>query len=86
MDSLRDKDVISHKEALEITKKRIQDILADPLLSDVPQTSTPQEIQAKIDLEQGKAFVVFLKREVEEGDQKIGIYIIELVLYGIATF
>ena len=55
---------ITHKEALEITKKQLQELLKDPLLADIPKDNiSSSEVQARIDLEKGKAFVVYLKRE-----------------------
>lgn len=66
----------SHKEALEITKMKLLDILKDPLLLDIPTDHiSPSELQARIDLERGKAFVVLLKRDSEEGEQTISIAI-----------
>ncbi|XP_066917900.1 U11/U12 small nuclear ribonucleoprotein 25 kDa protein-like [Clytia hemisphaerica] len=75
MESLPNKKSISHREMLDITQKQIEEILKDPLLSDIPNLVTPEELKAKIDLEKGNAFVIFLKRETEEGHQNIDIIV-----------
>ena len=68
-------DSISHKETLVITQSNIEDILKDPLLADIPKFVTPAELKAKIDLEKGQAFVVFLKRETDDGLQNLDIIV-----------
>lgn len=71
---LEEKRSLTHREALEITKKQLLELLKDPLLADIPKDHvSPSELQARIDLEKGKAFVVLLKRDSEEGVQTISI-------------
>lgn len=68
-------DTLSHKETLVLTQIKIEEIIKDPLLSDIPNFVTPEELKAKIDLEKGKAFVVFLNRESDDGIQNIDIIV-----------
>ena len=70
--SSTEKKSLTHKETLELIHQQIQKILEDPLLKDVPKDATSEEVKAKLDLEQGKAFVVSLKRETEDGEQVTG--------------
>ncbi len=62
MEDAADLSNLSHKEACEYVRKELNDILRDPLLKDVPQDPTSEEIKSRIALEQGKAIVVNLKR------------------------
>ena len=74
-DSCSITDSLSHKETLVLAQLKIEEILKDPLLSDIPRFVTPEELKAKIDLEKEQAFVVFLKRETEGGLQNIDIIV-----------
>lgn len=58
---------LTHKEVIERAQDILKELLADPILKDIPNDVTPGELKAKIDLENGCAFVVHLKRPCEEG-------------------
>ena len=71
-----DKDrVITHKEAIDKTKSVLGTLLSDPLLQDIPLDVTPKELKAKINLEKGKAFVVNLLRDSENGTETLPIIV-----------
>ncbi|XP_057309972.1 uncharacterized protein LOC130647974 isoform X3 [Hydractinia symbiolongicarpus] len=62
---------LSHKEALTVSRNLLEELLKDPLLQDIPKDTTASELQAKLDLEKGRAFIVNLRRSSEEGFEHI---------------
>eukprot|EP00794_Sanderia_malayensis_P011899 gene11898-13133_t len=56
----------SHNEVCEYLQGELNDILKDPLLQDLPQDPTFEEIKSRIALEKGKAIVVKLKRLIPD--------------------
>ena len=62
---------ISHQDALITTCNILGELLKDPVLKDIPLDVTSSELKAKIDLEQGCAFLVNLKRETDNGFEYI---------------
>ena len=56
---------LSHKQACEYIREELNDILKEPLLRDLPQDPTCEEIKSRVALEQGKAIIVNLKRQGE---------------------
>ncbi|XP_057309971.1 U11/U12 small nuclear ribonucleoprotein 25 kDa protein-like isoform X2 [Hydractinia symbiolongicarpus] len=66
---------LSHKEALTVSRNLLEELLKDPLLQDIPKDTTASELQAKLDLEKGRAFIVNLRRSSEEGFEHIPIIV-----------
>lgn len=60
-----DDNSLSHDEIMKITQKTITELLRDPVLRDIPQDVTASELTSLINLEKGAAFIVNLRRVVE---------------------
>ncbi|XP_002156888.3 U11/U12 small nuclear ribonucleoprotein 25 kDa protein isoform X1 [Hydra vulgaris] len=66
---------LSHKEAFEATNELLQKLLNDALLKDLPNDVTSKDLKAKIALEKGRAFIVYLKRATETGLEDIPLIV-----------
>ena len=62
---------LSHKEAFEVTNELLRKLLNDALLNDLPNDVTSKDLKAKIALEKGRAYMVYLKRAVDVGFENI---------------
>ncbi|XP_065919295.1 U11/U12 small nuclear ribonucleoprotein 25 kDa protein-like [Dysidea avara] len=62
-DCAEDKDKpLSHCDAMLLVKNGIQELLSDPILSDLDVDISVEELQDVLHLEQGKAITLYLRR------------------------
>ena len=62
-DCAEDKDKpLSHCDAMLLVKNGIQELLSDPILSDLDGDISVEELQDVLHLEQGKAITLYLRR------------------------
>ena len=80
MAELRENELLDlpHKDVCEYLNKELNDIIKDPLLRDLPASPTVEEINSRLALEKGKAIIIYLKRQTEDGEKNISETFFEL--------
>lgn len=63
----QDFDGISHSEAMSLFRMNLAEIMGDPLLVGLPSEPTLEEVNSQIALEHGRAIVVNVLQQDEEG-------------------
>lgn len=62
-----DFEAMSHPELMELFRQELTKLMKDPLLSDLPSEPKVEEVNAKLALEHGRAIVVNVKKQDEQG-------------------
>lgn len=80
MDNLEPTELLDlpHKEVCEYMNKELNDIIKDPLLKDLPVNPTVEEINSRLALEKGKAIIIYLKRQSQDGSETIRVFFLFL--------